>query len=512
MQLCKYFYSINPIAACMNRFLSFVIVIFFIIVALAPAASAVTPSPQASTSGTSTPIKHVVNIFMENHSFDNIFGIYPYNNYTTNASLSDNLSRPLNLLSNSSLLNMLTEVPSGVFTTKDPNEGYIPYHIDWNHGKMNGFLNGSGPQGLTYYSAEQMAPEWDLAQQYGLADNYYAPQISESSPNHLFYLAGFSPVMNDYGPPPYVPISQSIFGELSAYNVSWGFYINDTHATFPDWEYLSGHNAYSSHLQSWNSFLDQSSNGTLPSVSYVFSQETADTQGPPDNMLDGEMWLLYLINSIEKSPDWNSTAIFITYDEFGGFYDQVSPPVLDGVQLGFRIPLIVISPYAKEDYISNTEMTHTSLLAFIDYNWNIPALNTLVSYSDIPIDFFDFNQTYGNGMLDRSPMLFNSSAGFPVPSTIHFGPIIDTSGYNFSRIFPMKPQMPFASLPYNRTGSSSLNLSELGFKVYNRVNFGYTPIYETPGFYSILVLSQVIIAGVIYASVRKRGESSGKKH
>ena len=67
-----------------------------------------------------------------------------------------------------------------------------------------------------------MAPEWDFAEQYGVADNYYAPQISESSPNPLYYLAGYSPVFNDYGPPPYVPISQSIFGELSAYNVSCG--------------------------------------------------------------------------------------------------------------------------------------------------------------------------------------------------------------------------------------------------------------------------------------------------
>ncbi len=495
----------------MHKLLSLIIVLSFILVAFSPLSSALIPEAQNSTHGTSTPIKHVINIFLENHSFDNIFGIYPYNNYTTNSSLSENLSKPLNLLGNNTLLGKLKEIPNGVFTTKDPNEGYIPYHIDWNHGKMNGFQNGSGAQALTYYSAEQMAPEWDLAQQYGLADNYYAPQISESLPNHLFYLAGFSPVFNDYGPPPYVPISQSIFGELSAYNISWGFYINNTHSTFPDWEYLYGHNAYSSHLQSWNSFLNQSANGSLPSVSYVFSQETGDAQGPPDNMLNGEMWLLYLIDSIEKSPDWNTTAIFLTYDEFGGYYDQVSPPVLDGVQLGFRIPLIVISPYAKEDYISHTEMTHTSLLAFIDYNWNIPALNTLVSYSDIPVDFFDFNQTYENGVLERLPLQFNSSSGFPVPASIHFDPIKETAGYNFSKIFPMKPQIAFSKLPYNRTGSSDLNLSDLGFKIYNRVNYGYTPFFENPAFYSILVLTQIIIAGVIYAAMGQRGDSTGKK-
>ena len=430
-----------------KRYIAMAVAIAIVLVMLMPVVSAQAAS---QSSGTRTPIKHVINIFLENHSFDNLFGIYPYDRYSSNSSLSAILSTPLNLLGNSTLLGRLSEIPAGIFTTKDPNEGYVQYHIDWNHGKMNGFLNGSGPQSLTYFSAAQMAPEWDFAEQYGIADNYYAPQISESSPNHLYYLAGYSPVFNDYGPPPYVPISQSIFGELSAYNVSWGFYINNTHASFPDWEYLYGHEAYASHLKSWDQFLNESANGTLPSVSYLFSQGTGDSQGPPDNILNGEEWLLYVVDSVEKSPLWNSTAIFITYDEFGGYYDQVAPPVLDGVQLGFRIPLIVISPFAKEDYISSTQMTHTSLLAFIDYNWNLPALNQLVSVSNIPIDFFYFSKTGSGEYATRNPVQFNASSGFPVPESIHFGPVTDTSGFNFSRIFPVVPQIPFGELPYSR--------------------------------------------------------------
>ncbi len=485
----------------MRRFIVIIATIAVVAVLFMPLATAQAAS---QPSGTRTPIKHVINIFLENHSFDNLFGIYPYDRYSNNASLSANLSTPLNLLGNSSLLSRLSKIPAGIFTTRDPNEGYVQYHIDWNHGKMNGFLNGSGPQSLTYYSAAQMAPEWDFAEQYGVADNYFAPQISESSPNHLYYLAGFSPVFNDYGPPPYLPISQSIFGELSAYNVSWGFYINNTHESFPDWEYLYGHEAYDSHLQSWNQFLNQTANGTLPAVSYLFSQGTGDSQGPPDNILNGEEWLLYVVDSIEKSPSWNSTAIFITYDEFGGYFDQVSPPVLDGVQLGFRIPLIVISPFAKEDYISNTEMTHTSLLAFIDYNWNLPALNQLVSVSNIPIDFFYFFKT-GSGYSVRSPVLFNATAGFPVPSTIHFSPVTDTSGFNFSRIFPMKPQVAFDSLPYARNGSSHLNLSSLDAGIYNKVNYGFTPLDESSLYYSILGIVEIAIAGLsVYVFRRHR--------
>jgi phospholipase C len=488
-----------------KRYIAVIVTIAIVVVMFMPVVSAQAGS---QPSGTRTPIKHVINIFLENHSFDNLLGIYPYDRYSWNSSLSANLSTPLNLLGNRTLLHKLSEIPAGVFTTKDPNEGYVQYHIDWNHGKMNGFLNGSGPQSLTYYSAVQMAPEWDFAEQYGVADNYYAPQISESSPNHLYYLAGYSPVFNDYGPPPYVPISQSIFGELSAYNVSWGFYINNTSSAFPDWEYLYGHEAYSSHLKSWDQFLNESANGTLPSVSYLFSQGTGDSQGPPDNILNGEEWLLYVVDSIEKSSLWNSTAIFITYDEFGGYYDQVAPPVLDGVQLGFRIPLIVISPFAKEDYISSTEMTHTSLLAFIDYNWNLPALNQLVSVSNIPIDFFYFSRINSGEYITRNPVLFNASSGFPVPASIHFSPVTDTSGFNFSRIFPMIPQIPFGNLPYSRNGSSHLNLSSLDAGIYNKVNSGFTPFDESSLYYSLLALLEIALAGFsmyVYRRRRKNG-------
>ena len=485
-----------------KRYIAMAVAIAIVLVMLMPVVSAQAAS---QSSGTRTPIKHVINIFLENHSFDNLFGIYPYDRYSSNSSLSAILSTPLNLLGNSTLLGRLSEIPAGIFTTKDPNEGYVQYHIDWNHGKMNGFLNGSGPQSLTYFSAAQMAPEWDFAEQYGIADNYYAPQISESSPNHLYYLAGYSPVFNDYGPPPYVPISQSIFGELSAYNVSWGFYINNTHASFPDWEYLYGHEAYASHLKSWDQFLNESANGTLPSVSYLFSQGTGDSQGPPDNILNGEEWLLYVVDSVEKSPLWNSTAIFITYDEFGGYYDQVAPPVLDGVQLGFRIPLIVISPFAKEDYISSTQMTHTSLLAFIDYNWNLPALNQLVSVSNIPIDFFYFSKTGSGEYATRNPVQFNASSGFPVPESIHFGPVTDTSGFNFSRIFPVVPQIPFGELPYSRNGSSHLNLSSLDAGIYNKSNFGFTPFDESSLYYSLLAVLEIALAGLsVYAYRRRR--------
>lgn len=462
-------------------------------------------SIQISANSTETPVKHVVNIFLENHSFDNMFGIYPAMKINGTLSVEKNLTVPLNLVGHPSAMKNLTAVPNGSFETSNPIEGWIPYHQDWNKGAMNGFMKGSGPQSLTYYSASQMAPEWALAQQYGLADNYYAQQITESTPNHLYYLAGYTPVFNDYGPPPYVPFSESMMGELQHYNLSWAFYIQNPSSTFMDWKFFSGINSYSSHLKGWNDFSGEVQNGTLPSVSWLFSQGPGNySQGAPSNILNGELWLLHVVDMIESSPVWNSTAIFITYDEFGGYYDQVAPPVFHGIQLGFRIPLIVVSPYAKEDYVSHTLLTHTSLLAFIDYNWKMPALNRIVSESNIPIDFFDFNSSYGSSGVARSPISFSGAYGFPVPDTMFFKLTHQMLTFDYSSSFPVQPQIPFNQLPYGRTGGSALNLSASGGQVFVAHDTAYTPFYQSYYFLIAIVVAEVAIATAAGFKFRRR--------
>ncbi|MGC8542771.1 MAG: alkaline phosphatase family protein, partial [Vulcanisaeta sp.] len=170
----------------------------------------------------------------------------------------------------------------------------------------------------------------------------------------------------------------------------------------------------------------------------------------------------------------NSTVIFITWDEFGGYYDHVPPPMINGEPLGIRVPLIVISPYAKEDYVSHTLLTHASLIAFIDYNWGLPALNRYVLESNIPLDFFYFS-------MSREPIIFNGSQGFPLISNVYSIP--NASNYrDLSSLFPLKPQIPLNELPYLRYGSSNITLAELGSSVYVSKDFSYVPMVYTPLF------------------------------
>jgi len=384
--------------------------------------------------GTRTPISHVVFVMMENHSFDNFFGTYPVANGVNNSQIET----PANLL-NLPNAPSLVEVPSGNSSTENPNEGFDTYHFDWDNGKMDRFAQSSGAQSMTYFTSAQLAIEWDWAEEYSMGDMYFSSVLSDTNPNRLMSLAGQTPVSADYGPPPYLSVNQTIMYQLSNSGVSWGYYISDPSADWFPLNYFSGINEYSQNIQSWTSFFSSLQNGTLPSVSWVMpvgGGETHVSQHPSENVTEGELWLSNVVDSVMQSPYWNSTAIFITYDEGGGYYDQVPPPSVDGTQLGFRVPFLVISPYAKEGYVSSTVLNHGSILAFIEYNWELPALGGFVASSNIPLDMFDFNQSYPDGSLVRAPVVVPQSASFPLPF-----------------------QIPTSSLPYTRSGSSSIVLN-----------------------------------------------------
>ncbi|MCL5671864.1 MAG: alkaline phosphatase family protein [Nitrososphaerota archaeon] len=461
----------------------------------------------ASAGQTRTPIKHLINIYLENHTFDNFFGVYPIDPSSPNQSLVASLSAPTNILDANSTANMPSPIPPGTFSTPDPVEGNTAYHIDWNGGKMNGFVDGSGPSSMTYYTASQLGPLWDLAEEYSLANMYFAPLLSESAPNTMYYLAGYSPVMNDYGPPPSIPFSQTIMGELQSYGVSWGFFIpyQSQGATYSEWSHVSGMNDRLGNVFSWRTFVSDLNSGDVPSVSWVFSQGANGTdQGAPSNVLKGEMWIIYLINEIERSPIWNSTAITITWDDPGGYYDQVPPPVIDGVQSGFRLPMILVSPFAKEDYVSNTVLTHSSILALIDYNWEVPALNQYVSSANVPLDFFDFSAPYGGGGVPRAPMTFDFGSNFPLPQSPYFDLPGNLQSQQISSTFPMQPQYSLSSLPYPRHGSTNTTLSSLGSGVFVQADSAVVPFYASVYFLTLLVAANVVLLawGV---RVRRRG-------
>jgi phospholipase C len=111
--------------------------------------------------------------------------------------------------------------------------------------------------------------------------------------------------------------------------------------------------------------LTSARSGTLPAVSWVIPSER-DSEHPPAGIHQGQAWVTNLVNTIMRGPDWSSTAIFLSWDDWGGFYDHVAPPTVDGNGYGLRVPSLVISPYAKRGYVDHQTLSHDAYLRFIE--------------------------------------------------------------------------------------------------------------------------------------------------
>jgi phospholipase C len=398
---------------------------------------------------TSTRISNVVIIMQENHSFDNYFGTYP----TANGTLHDNITQSLQSVNGIPsgiclpyLSGCVTPYHENEYNTTPPIEGQITYENDYDGGKMDGFSTYSGPQSMTYFDYRQLAAYWNYAEEYGLGENYFASLLTTTTPNRMMLFAGDTPVANNYGPPPFIGYDQTLLKQLSDNNVTWGYFDWRNFSVYP-FIYISGlDQSATNSVHNVSQFFQDLSDRTLPSVSFVMSLASNGLdEHPPSNVTQGELWTVSVVNAIMRSSYWNSSAIFIVWDEGGGYYDHVIPPQVLSVDhsfdqpvhgLGQRVPLLVISPYAKENYVSETILNHMSLIRFIEYNWQLPTLNHNVASSNNLLDFFDFNAT------PRPPI------------------ILGTQGYSNST-YPIPIQIPFAQLHYNRTGSMGTQLADL---------------------------------------------------
>jgi hypothetical protein len=194
---------------------------------------------------------------------------------------------------------------------------------------------------------------------------------------------------------------------LQAAGVNWKYYAPGKNQNGYLWSAMDAINhirnssSWTSNVLNYTRFVTDAMNGNLGNVNWLVS-DANDSEHPPYSVCTGENWLVQQINAVMQGPKWSSTAIFITWDDFGGFYDHVAPPKSDAFGFGPRVPLIIISPYARQGYVSHSLYEFASVLKFAEELFKLPTLTTRDAAANDMLDAFDFTQQ------PRSPLLLSA--------------------------------------------------------------------------------------------------------
>jgi len=401
----------------------------------------------------SVPISHIVVIMMENHAYDSFFGSYcqvvgPYCPNTTvgippgtcvplvPTNPAAGCTKPYNFTS--------MKVPDMLHT-------YVSTRQAIDGGAMNGFYAAEKKTNETFghWNASALAVYWDMAEQFGLGDDFFSSVVSWSEPNHWYMVAGQAPplAINASKHTLATPLErhkylnqanntstvQDLLNQTPG--VSWKYYDFALESYQLEINHLQGTGAYSAwnplqaraetynsfesnHLVGRSHFFTDLKGSSFPNVSWIIPLSN-DSDHPPDNLSQGQQYVASLVDAVEMSKYWKSTAIFLTWDDYGGFYDQVTPPVLDHLGLSIRVPLVVISPYTPAGRVVHGLGYFESTLHFMEWRFNLGCLDARDCNAPLPFAYFNFNQTA------RAPFLFPTNwstasypmtVGLPVPS------------------------------------------------------------------------------------------------
>lgn len=373
-------------------------------------------------------IKHVIIVVQENRSFDNLFAGYPGAETTTTGTLHDGTR--------------VTLRPVPLEDGRDIGHFHYSFEAAYNGGKLDGFdleqgygiingvysvIPGSDPTlPYAYVTAAETAPYRQLAARYTLSDRNFESNSGPSYPAHQYLIAGQSadadevPTVAPWGcdapPGTVVPLLApdgsdttgvtpcfdyaTLADRMDAAGVSWRYYTPPLRAqsgsTFSAFDAIRhiryGNDWATDEINPETQILSDLSNGTLPQVSWVIPS-FPNSDHPLARSNTGPSWVASIVNAVGASSYWSSTAIFVVWDDWGGWYDHVAPPPVDRMGLGFRVPLLVVSPYAKHGYVSHVQHEFGSILRFTEETFALPTLGTRDAVSDDLRDCFDFSQT-----------------------------------------------------------------------------------------------------------------------
>ena len=389
--------------------------------ALPVAGAAAAPSPGRTSHAAATPIKHFLFLMQGGRTFDNYFGTYPGADGppagTCQPLAADHAGgkciKPF-------LLNDADRAPLGANGTIVASQ--------WDSGKMDGFVSAFQRQGrdgamaMGYYNAAELPFYWQAAQNYVLFDRFFSDTRYGIRDNRSYWVSA-SPAPDGPGGMPKDGYGnlQTIFDRLQAAGVSWKFYVQgynprQTYQTassassetqsvrvpLVDYRRFTRDPELASHIVDLTQYYKDLSSGKLPAVAYVASSSGADERSAK-SIPAGQSLVATMTTELMKSPYWDSSALMWSYDGSGGWFDGVHPPVIAGQTLGFRVPALLISAYARKGVVDHTVLDYASALRFIEQNWGLAPLTKLDAHANSLSGVFDFASA------PRSPVLLRAN-------------------------------------------------------------------------------------------------------
>jgi phospholipase C len=338
-------------------------------------------------------IQHVVVLMMENHSYDNKLGMLRRRG--ADGFRLDRFKRPgeTNPYKNGDR-QLAFHMPTTCQPKGHPSQNWMDSHTQFANGLNNGFVkSGSGPLAMGYWDGADQPFYYSMARKFPIADRYFCSLLGQTDPNRRYLISATSMGMvNDVETAAVLsqyPANGTIFDTLDAAKLTW----KDYYTTLPTAAlYLRLVEEQGKNIVSISEFFKDAKNGKLPFYSLVEPNYETQSEEDPQNVAVGEQFAASVIDAVMKGPGWKHTMLIWNYDEHGGYYDHVPPPVAlapddippavpagesvyDGfARYGFRVPCAVISPYSRPNYVSHKVMDHTSICALVEAKWNLPAL------------------------------------------------------------------------------------------------------------------------------------------
>ena len=372
------------------------------------------PFPNLPEGTPTTPqIEHIVVLMMETHSFDNLLGMLPQR-YRSRRKVDGlpvdarGMPTPVNRRGGKAYRAELAPTPCQI--EHHPGQNWNASHISYAGGRNSGFVRASGPVAMWYWDRDALPAMYSLAANFPIGQRFFCSTLCQTYPNRRFFFTGTASgtIATSTATFSISAANGTIFDRLDRFGISW----KDYYVDLPSPLIVPGV-AESPERQakfvSTTDFLSDAAAGQLPQFSFVEPQYSYESQENPQDIQVGERFIARIARAVMQSPNWDRTALFITYDEHGGYYDHVPPPAaippddtppllnagdIPGSydRMGFRVPLIVVSPWAKRGYVSSVVQDLTSVLRFVERKWNLGAMTRRDANAADMTDYFDFRR------------------------------------------------------------------------------------------------------------------------